>query len=55
LAASFTRERSLRRARSAAAVPPAINPNAWLFASFDGEFSSRSQSYAGKGGARFAW
>ena len=33
----------------------AINPNAWLFASFDGEFSSRSQSYAGKGGARFAW
>jgi len=26
-----------------------------VFASFDGEFSSRSQSYAGKGGARFAW
>jgi hypothetical protein len=25
----------------------AIAPNAWLFASFDGEFSSRSQSYAG--------
>ena len=33
----------------------AIRPNAWLFASFDGEFSSRSQSYAGKGGARIAW
>src|SRR5262249_7608351 len=27
----------------------AILPNAWLFASFDGEFSHRSQSYAGKG------
>jgi uncharacterized protein with beta-barrel porin domain len=26
----------------------AIKPNAWVFASFDGEFSSRSQSYAGK-------
>jgi outer membrane autotransporter protein len=33
----------------------AIRPNAWLFASFDGEFSSRSQSYAGKGGVRVAW
>jgi outer membrane autotransporter protein len=33
----------------------AIASNAWLFASFDGEFSSRSQSYAGKGGARIAW
>jgi outer membrane autotransporter protein len=33
----------------------AIKPNAWLFASFDGEFSDRSQSYAGKGGARFVW
>jgi autotransporter-associated beta strand protein len=33
----------------------AIRPNAWLFASFDGEFSSRSQSYAGKGGARVTW
>ena len=33
----------------------AIRPNAWLFASFDGEFSSRSQSYAGKGGARISW
>ncbi|MGA7488588.1 MAG: autotransporter domain-containing protein [Xanthobacteraceae bacterium] len=32
-----------------------IAPNAWLFASFDGEFSDRSQSYAGKGGARIAW
>jgi autotransporter-associated beta strand protein len=33
----------------------AIGPNAWLFASFDGEFSDRSQSYAGKGGVRVAW
>jgi outer membrane autotransporter protein len=33
----------------------AIRPNAWLFASFDGEFSNRSQSYAGKGGVRVAW
>ena len=33
----------------------AIKPNAWLFASFDGEFSNRSQSYAGKGGVRVAW
>jgi autotransporter-associated beta strand protein len=32
-----------------------IRWNAWLFASFDGEFSSRSQSYAGKAGARVAW
>jgi outer membrane autotransporter protein len=32
-----------------------VAPNAWLFASFDGEFSSRSQSYAGKGGARVTW
>jgi uncharacterized protein with beta-barrel porin domain len=37
--------------------PPklAINRNAWLFASFDGEFADRSQSYAGKGGVRVAW
>jgi len=33
----------------------AIGPNAWMFASFDGEFSDRSQSYAGKGGLRVAW
>jgi uncharacterized protein with beta-barrel porin domain len=33
----------------------ALRRNAWLFASFDGEFSSRSQSYAGKAGARVAW
>jgi uncharacterized protein with beta-barrel porin domain len=32
-----------------------IGRNAWLFASFDGEFSDRSQSYAGKGGVRIAW
>ena len=28
----------------------AVNRNIALFASFDGEFSNRSQSYAGKGG-----
>jgi len=33
----------------------AIGPNAWLYASFDGEFSDRGQSYAGKGGVRVAW
>jgi len=33
----------------------AIGPNAWMFASFDGEFSNRGQSYAGKGGFRVAW
>lgn len=33
----------------------AIRSNAWLFSSFDGEFSDRSQSYAGKGGVRIAW
>jgi outer membrane autotransporter protein len=33
----------------------AINPNAWLFAGFDGEFSSRTQSYAGKAGAKVSW
>jgi outer membrane autotransporter protein len=33
----------------------AIGPNAWMFASFDGEFSDRGQSYAGKGGVRVAW
>jgi autotransporter-associated beta strand protein len=48
-----------RAARDAARVDAgaklAIAPNAWVFASFDGEFSNRSQSYAGKGGARFIW
>jgi outer membrane autotransporter protein len=48
-----------RAARDAARIDAgaklALAPNAWLFASFDGEFSSRSQSYAGKGGARVAW
>jgi outer membrane autotransporter protein len=48
-----------RAARDAARIDAgaklAIRPNAWLFASFDGEFSSRSQSYAGKAGARVAW
>src|SRR3984893_15803523 len=33
----------------------ALRPNAWLFASFDGEYSARGQSYAGKGGARVTW
>jgi autotransporter-associated beta strand protein len=48
-----------RAARDAARIDAgaklAIHPNAWLFASFDGEFSSRSQSYAGKGGAKVTW
>ena len=42
-------------ARIDAGAKLAITPNAWLFASFDGEFSNRSQSYAGKAGARIAW
>jgi outer membrane autotransporter protein len=42
-------------ARIDAGAKLAIRPNAWLFASFDGEFSNRSQSYAGKGGVRVAW
>jgi len=33
----------------------AVSQNAWMFASFDGEFSSRSQSYAGKTGAKMSW
>jgi outer membrane autotransporter protein len=42
-------------ARIDAGAKLAIKPNAWLFTSFDGEFSQRSQSYAGKAGARFSW
>jgi outer membrane autotransporter protein len=42
-------------ARIDAGAKLAIGPNAWLFASFDGEFSDRGQSYAGKGGVRVAW
>jgi outer membrane autotransporter protein len=42
-------------ARIDAGAKLAINRNAWLFASFDGEFADRSQSYAGKGGVRVAW
>jgi autotransporter-associated beta strand protein len=42
-------------ARIDAGAKLAIGPNAWLFASFDGEFSGRGQSYAGKGGVRVAW
>jgi len=42
-------------ARIDAGARLAINPNAWVFASFDGEFSRRSQSYAGKAGAKMSW
>jgi outer membrane autotransporter protein len=42
-------------ARIDAGAKLAVTQNAWLFASFDGEFSSRSQSYAGKGGAKVTW
>ena len=33
----------------------ALTRSAALFASFDGEFSDRSQSYAGKGGFKLNW
>ena len=33
----------------------ALNARTSLFASFDGEFSDRSQSYAGKGGLKVNW
>jgi len=50
---------SPRAARDAARIDAgaklAISRNAWLFASFYRESSDRSQSYAGKGGARVAW
>jgi outer membrane autotransporter protein len=42
-------------ARVDAGAKLAVAPNAWVFASFNGEFSSRGQSYAGKGGAKVAW
>jgi outer membrane autotransporter protein len=42
-------------ARIDAGAKLAINPKAWVFASFDGEFSNRSQSYAGKAGAKMSW
>jgi outer membrane autotransporter protein len=42
-------------ARIDAGAKLAVAPNAWVFASFDGEFSSRGQSYAGKAGAKVAW
>src|SRR5262249_56689766 len=42
-------------ARIDAGAKLAVSRNAWLFASFDGEFSSRSQSYAGKAGAKVSW
>jgi autotransporter-associated beta strand protein len=48
-----------RAARDAARVDIgsmlAITRNAALFASFDGEFSDRSQMYAGKGGFKLSW
>jgi outer membrane autotransporter protein len=57
-AAAFTVD-GPRAARDAARIEAggklAMLPTAWLFASFDGEFSNRSQSYAGKGGVRIAW
>ena len=54
---SFAALHPLTRAASDAAridagAKLAVAPNAWVFASFDGEFSSRSQSYAGKAGAK---
>jgi len=52
--AKASRERnSEQRAHRRAKL--ATSRNAWLFASFDGEFSDRSQSCAGKRGARVAW
>jgi outer membrane autotransporter protein len=33
----------------------AVSRNTALFASFEGEFSDRSQMYAGKGGLKFVW
>jgi outer membrane autotransporter protein len=42
-------------ARIDAGAKLAVARNAWVFASFDGEFSSRSQSYAGKAGAKVNW
>jgi outer membrane autotransporter protein len=48
-----------RAARDAARIDAgaklALRPNAWLYANFDGEFSTRSQSYASKGGFKLAW
>jgi uncharacterized protein with beta-barrel porin domain len=57
---SFAALHPLTRAASNAApidagAKLAVAPNAWVFASFDGEFSSRSQSYAGKAGAKVSW
>jgi uncharacterized protein with beta-barrel porin domain len=42
-------------ARIDASAKLAIAANAWLYASFDGEFSDRSQSYARTGGVRLTW
>jgi uncharacterized protein with beta-barrel porin domain len=42
-------------ARIDAGAKLAVAQNAWVFASFDGEFSSGSQSYAGKAGAKVNW
>jgi uncharacterized protein with beta-barrel porin domain len=41
--------------RSSAQLATAISRNAALFGSFNGEFSDRSQTYAGKGGLKVGW
>jgi outer membrane autotransporter protein len=33
----------------------ALNPWAAVYANFEGEFSNRSQTYAGKGGVKVSW
>jgi outer membrane autotransporter protein len=48
-----------RAARDAARIEIgskfAVSQNVKAFASFDGEFSDRTQAYAGKGGITMAW
>jgi outer membrane autotransporter protein len=57
-AAGFTVD-GARAARDAARIDLgsklAIARNAWLFGTFDGEFSDRSRMYAGRGGIKFTW
>ena len=46
------------RARDAALVTGATEimwRNGWSAATFEGEFSNVTRSYAGKGGVRYAW
>jgi outer membrane autotransporter protein len=33
----------------------ALNPWAAVYANFEGEFSNKSQTYAGKGGVKVSW